>query len=194
MELAEQANAVKFLIRDRDTKFAGSFDAFFAAEGIRIIKTLVLAPRANAIAERFVGTPLTALRSRTLDERGMYRLGELWSWPRCGVGVISSSKHFSVATAPRGVYLWPLAWAAVEQSYGHTRWSERGLLFVELQAHVGVSRPAFPGFDGGTPGSRRCPPLSRMPGIRRQIGLRRTAGERAQRTFLGFHEERNAIS
>lgn len=33
MELTEQAGAVKFLVRDRDTKFTASFDAVFAAEG-----------------------------------------------------------------------------------------------------------------------------------------------------------------
>jgi transposase InsO family protein len=63
MELADQAKSAKFLIRDGDTKFTASFDAVFATEGNRIIKSPVRAPRANAICERVIGT----IRRECLD-------------------------------------------------------------------------------------------------------------------------------
>jgi len=60
---AEQASAVKFLIRNCDTKFTASLDAGFTADGIRTIKTPVWAPQARAICGRVIGT----LRCECLD-------------------------------------------------------------------------------------------------------------------------------
>ena len=63
MDLDDRADQFRFLIRDRDSKFTTAFDAVFTGADIRIIRTPVQTPRANAIAERFIGT----LRRECLD-------------------------------------------------------------------------------------------------------------------------------
>jgi putative transposase len=54
--LSERDRPLEFLVRDNDGKFTGAFDTVFNTEGIRVIHTPVRAPKANAVAERFVGT------------------------------------------------------------------------------------------------------------------------------------------
>jgi putative transposase len=54
LALDESLGTVRFLIHDRDAKFCGPFDAILRSEGVRVIETPLRAPRANAIAERWV--------------------------------------------------------------------------------------------------------------------------------------------
>jgi putative transposase len=63
MDLGARMDTLRFVIRDRDSKYTLAFDGVLDAEGIRVIKALPQAPRANAICERVVGT----LRRELLD-------------------------------------------------------------------------------------------------------------------------------
>jgi transposase InsO family protein len=63
MALDGRSSPVRFLIRDRDAKFCGPFDTVLRAEGMRVIRTPIRAPNANAHAERVIET----IRTECLD-------------------------------------------------------------------------------------------------------------------------------
>jgi transposase InsO family protein len=56
LAVGERIEGIRFVIRDRDSKFSGPFDEVFRSEGAQIIETPIQAPRANAYAERWVRT------------------------------------------------------------------------------------------------------------------------------------------
>lgn len=62
-DIDERDERVRFLIRDRDSKYTCSFDEVFRSEGARVILTPIRSPKANSFAERLVKT----VRSEILD-------------------------------------------------------------------------------------------------------------------------------
>jgi putative transposase len=56
MQLDDREQQVRFRIHDRDAKFPRAFDALLATENIKVIRTPVQAPNANAHLERWVGS------------------------------------------------------------------------------------------------------------------------------------------
>jgi putative transposase len=63
MEFDDVGRQVRFPIHDRDAKFPAAFDALLGSERIKIIRTPVQAPNANAHMERWVGS----VRGECLD-------------------------------------------------------------------------------------------------------------------------------
>jgi transposase InsO family protein len=61
--LADHGDRIRFLLRDRDTKYTASFDAVFAAEDAEVLLSAPRVPKMNAHCERVVGT----VRREALD-------------------------------------------------------------------------------------------------------------------------------
>jgi transposase len=72
-KLEEERIGLKALIHDRDRKFAPAADMILRSQGARIIQTPLLAPKANAHAERRIGS----CRRECLDRMLVVNLGHL---------------------------------------------------------------------------------------------------------------------
>lgn len=66
MDLEDVGARVKFVIRDRASKFTASFDAVLADVGIEVALSGIRTPRMNSIMERWVQTCRRELLDRTL--------------------------------------------------------------------------------------------------------------------------------
>jgi putative transposase len=66
MDLQDSGITMKYLIRDRDSRYTRAFDNVFEDEGFAIVKTGIRVPRMNAIMERWVRSCRAELLDRTL--------------------------------------------------------------------------------------------------------------------------------
>jgi transposase InsO family protein len=55
-QLEEEGTKLSLVIYDRDRKFPATFDRIFESAGVRVVLTPLMAPRANAYAERWIGS------------------------------------------------------------------------------------------------------------------------------------------
>ncbi len=110
------------LIRDRDAKFTAAFDEVFRTEGVRVVNTPARAPKANAVAERWV----QSARREAADRMLIFGEGQL-RWV-----MTEYVDHYNRARPHRGLGLAvPLRASTVTASGPVTRSSRLGGLIHE---------------------------------------------------------------
>jgi hypothetical protein len=94
MDLGEQADRVKFMIRGRGSNFTAAFDTVLADAGIRTVLCNIQTPRMNAIAERWIGGCRRELLDRTL----------VWNQAHLLRILRDSEAHRNQHRSPRSLY------------------------------------------------------------------------------------------
>ena len=110
-ELEEAGRKLRFLVRDRDTKFTANFDQVFASIGAETILTPIRSPRANVFAERWVRT----VRQDCLDHLLVLSRGH----PETTLG--DYVDHYNCARPHRGLQLIPPRPPAASHATGAIR-------------------------------------------------------------------------
>jgi transposase InsO family protein len=121
MDLADRASAIKFLLRDRDSRFTTAFDAVFTGDGIRILTSPPRAPRANAICERMIATLRRELLDRILivNERHLRRILAVYLQhftPHGHTGHSGNSHQPRPKTNPHQRSTWPTIRSTADRS------------------------------------------------------------------------------
>jgi transposase InsO family protein len=86
----DQLADAKALVRDRGSQFIDAFDEIFRTEHMKILKTPIRTPVANAFAERWIGTLRHELLDRTL----------IWNRRQLESSTISTTTTPTGPTAP----------------------------------------------------------------------------------------------
>ena len=90
---ADQLAGARALLRDRGSQFIDAFDEVFRTEQIKILKTPVRAPVANAFAERWIGSLRRELLDRTI----------IWNQHQLERLVVDYIDHYNTHRPHRGL-------------------------------------------------------------------------------------------
>ena len=88
-EVLTMPHAYRFVLHDRDSIYASGLDATVTAMGVRILRTPVRAPQANAHCEHLLGS----LRRECLDSLIPLTKTHLLACYKCGWPIIIAAAH-----------------------------------------------------------------------------------------------------
>jgi putative transposase len=87
----DQLAGSRALVRDRGSQFIDSFDEIFRTEGLKILKTPVRTPVANAFAERWIGT----IRRELLEQPEELPRTIIWNKRQLERVVVDYIEHYN---------------------------------------------------------------------------------------------------